>query len=148
MYPKFDAKVTILFLIQICGNLRDLREIPLQISPETPEFPSPDIPQILFMFISLPLKTDHVIGLVRISVLHQPDEIFKKIPDKKRQHQQFQLLLEMYPLVIHKNRVALELPAFDEYERPEHYPVEAPGQHIFIYNHEHAYKIRNAKFVI
>ena len=62
--------------------------------------------------------------------------------------QQLELLPEVDALVVHKYRVVLELPPFYEDEGPEDDPVEAPCKHIFIYHHEHAYKIRNAKFVI
>ena len=100
------------------------------------------------MPVGLPLETDPVVSLIGIPVLQQPHQVLQKIPDKERQHQQFQLLPQVDAFVVHKYRIVLQLPAFHEYKRPEHYPIEPLCQHVFIYYHEHDDKVRNAKFVI
>ena len=143
IYPKGHYNIWNRHLMRAAWPSGDL-----QILPKPPEPSSSQIPQIVFIFIRLPLKANHIISFIGTSVLQQPDEVFQKIPDKERQHQQFQLLPEVNSLVIHEHRIILKLPPLHKNEGPEDDPVKAPGQHIFIYYHEHAYKIRNAKFVI
>jgi hypothetical protein len=82
--------------------LDSLNILSLQIFPEAPEFPFPQIAQIPFICVCFPFKGDSFIGKITVFEFEKPVIIFDDIKNIKENNKHFELLSQMDFFVIDK----------------------------------------------